>query len=173
MDNARFSHIRKAVLGWSQQRLADQLGMARNTITRMESGVMPVELRTELAIRWLMFRECNIVEQVDQVKQVADCNMVEQVDQARQVVDCNMAEQVDQDDCNFIRSCLVNDGWASDSVEELFKDAFERWRMVHADYPNLVSDIGFRDAYAAWGSKVWLNIRSLRAAVREHLKIPF
>ena len=157
MDNTRFSHIRKAVLRWSQQRLADELGMARNTITRMESGVMPVERRTELAVRWLMFRECNIVEQVDQAKQAPDCNIVEQVDQGEQ----------------FLRSVLSDEALTCGEVDYFFTDALERWRIVHAEFPALATDAGFRSAYASWGPKVWLNIRSLRAAVREHLKIPF
>ena len=32
----------RATLGWSQQRLADELGVQRNTVNRWEMGVNPI-----------------------------------------------------------------------------------------------------------------------------------
>lgn len=43
----------RRVLDWSQQRMADELGVARNTINRMEKGHMAIEIRTALAVRYL------------------------------------------------------------------------------------------------------------------------
>lgn len=47
-------------LGWSQQRLADELDVARNTVNRMEQGHMAVELRTALAVRYLAWHHAMI-----------------------------------------------------------------------------------------------------------------
>ncbi|MFZ5699720.1 MAG: helix-turn-helix transcriptional regulator [Pseudomonadota bacterium] len=44
--------IRKA-LGWTQQQLADQLGMSRKAIGEMETGKASIERRTGLAVNWL------------------------------------------------------------------------------------------------------------------------
>ncbi|MFQ1655851.1 helix-turn-helix transcriptional regulator [Aeromonas veronii] len=43
----------RARLDWSQQRMADELDVARNTINRMEKGHMAIEKRTALAVRFL------------------------------------------------------------------------------------------------------------------------
>lgn len=43
----------RRVLGWSQQQMADELAVARNTINRMEKGHMAIETRTALAVRYL------------------------------------------------------------------------------------------------------------------------
>ena len=43
----------RRVLGWSQQKLADELDVARNTVVRMENGQMAIERRTALAVRYL------------------------------------------------------------------------------------------------------------------------
>lgn len=53
----------RRVLGWSQQKLADELAVARNTVVRMENGQMAVERRTALAVRYLAWHY-NKIEKV-------------------------------------------------------------------------------------------------------------
>lgn len=53
----------RRVLDWSQQRMADELGVARNTINRMEKGHMAIEIRTALAVRYLAWHH-SMVEKV-------------------------------------------------------------------------------------------------------------
>ena len=43
MDPHTLKTIR-AALGWSQQRLADELGVRRNTVARWEMGINPIPL---------------------------------------------------------------------------------------------------------------------------------
>ncbi|MFB3945606.1 helix-turn-helix domain-containing protein [Aeromonas veronii bv. sobria] len=50
----------RARLDWSQQRMADELGVARNTVNRMEQGRMAVERRTALAVRYLAWHHAMI-----------------------------------------------------------------------------------------------------------------
>lgn len=50
----------RRVLDWSQQRMADELGVARNTINRMEKGRMAIEIRTALAVRYLAWHHSMI-----------------------------------------------------------------------------------------------------------------
>lgn len=53
----------RRVLGWSQQQMADELAVARNTINRMEKGRMAIETRTALAVRYLAWHY-NKIEKV-------------------------------------------------------------------------------------------------------------
>lgn len=41
-------------LGLNQTALAENLGMTRDSISRMERGTMEIERRTELAVRYLL-----------------------------------------------------------------------------------------------------------------------
>lgn len=50
----------RRVLGWSQQRMADELAVARNTVNRMEQGHMAIERRTALAVRYLAWHHSMI-----------------------------------------------------------------------------------------------------------------
>lgn len=50
----------RARLEWSQQRMADELDVARNTINRMEKGHMAIEKRTALAVRYLAWHHAMI-----------------------------------------------------------------------------------------------------------------
>ncbi|WP_421292422.1 helix-turn-helix transcriptional regulator [Aeromonas taiwanensis] len=50
----------RRVLGWSQQKMADELDVARNTINRMEKGHMAIERRTALAVRYLAWHHSMI-----------------------------------------------------------------------------------------------------------------
>lgn len=50
----------RRVLGWSQQKLADELDVARNTVVRMENGQMAIERRTALAVRYLAWHHSMI-----------------------------------------------------------------------------------------------------------------
>lgn len=43
----------RASLGWSQQRLADELGVQRNTINRWEMGLHPIKPLAARALRAL------------------------------------------------------------------------------------------------------------------------
>ena len=40
-------------LGWSQARLAKELGLSESAIVKMEAGNRPIEKRTILALRYL------------------------------------------------------------------------------------------------------------------------
>jgi len=40
-------------LGWSQQQMADALGIKRPYLCEMETGRKPVSKRTELALMWV------------------------------------------------------------------------------------------------------------------------
>lgn len=51
MQGEELKALRKAA-GMSQSELADAIGMARETIGVMERGQSPIELRTELAVRY-------------------------------------------------------------------------------------------------------------------------
>ncbi|MGL6388157.1 helix-turn-helix transcriptional regulator [Aeromonas hydrophila] len=66
----------RRVLGWSQQQMADELAVARNTINRMEKGHMAIETRTALAVRYLAHHyrpvKSNEVLQVQPVAPVAE-----------------------------------------------------------------------------------------------------
>lgn len=50
----------RARLEWSQQRMADELAVARNTVVRMENGQMAIERRTALAVRYLAWHHAMI-----------------------------------------------------------------------------------------------------------------
>lgn len=50
----------RARLEWSQQRMADELSVARNTVVRMENGQMAIERRTALAVRYLAWHHAMI-----------------------------------------------------------------------------------------------------------------
>ncbi|MGY3943750.1 helix-turn-helix transcriptional regulator [Aeromonas tecta] len=64
MDNLNLSaeELRdfRRVLGWSQQRMADELDVARNTVNRMEQGHMAIERRTALSVRYLAWHHSMI-----------------------------------------------------------------------------------------------------------------
>lgn len=49
MTPARLKWIR-AVLGWSQTRLAEAIGVRRNTITRWEMGLNPIPPMAEILL---------------------------------------------------------------------------------------------------------------------------
>jgi len=56
MDSTALKSLR-ATLGWSQTRLAEELGVARNTVTRWEMGLNPIppmaqRLINLLATQW-------------------------------------------------------------------------------------------------------------------------
>ncbi|WP_324051147.1 helix-turn-helix transcriptional regulator [Aeromonas caviae] len=76
----------RRVLGWSQQKLADELAVARNTVVRMENGQMAVERRTALAVRYLAWHY-NKIEKVTNRETVEATVPVDQErgDQHRQV----------------------------------------------------------------------------------------
>lgn len=59
MTPENLKRVRK-LLNLSQAALADRLGMERKSISRMESGIQPIELRTELSMRWLAWSEQQI-----------------------------------------------------------------------------------------------------------------
>lgn len=50
------TEIRK-LLKWDQRRLADYLGVSRETVSRRESGVIEISRETELAMRFLLVAE--------------------------------------------------------------------------------------------------------------------
>jgi transcriptional regulator with XRE-family HTH domain len=56
IDRNDISEIRKAV-GWTQQRLADYLGVTRETVSRREAGTGEISRETELAMRYILVGE--------------------------------------------------------------------------------------------------------------------
>lgn len=64
MDDLSLSAVElkdiRARLEWSQQRMADELAVARNTVVRMENGQMAIERRTALAVRYLAWHHAMI-----------------------------------------------------------------------------------------------------------------
>lgn len=77
----------RRVLGWSQQRMADELDVARNTVNRMEQGHMAIERRTALAVRYLAWHH-SMIERIPNKPQPVEANVQatpEQGDQHRQV----------------------------------------------------------------------------------------
>jgi DNA-binding transcriptional regulator YiaG len=56
IDQRDIMEIRKAV-GWNQQRLADYLGVTRETVSRRESGTGEISRETELAMRFILIAE--------------------------------------------------------------------------------------------------------------------
>lgn len=60
----------RAGLGWTQQQMADGLGMSRKAIVEMEGGKAPIEKRTALAARYLAAKPR--LEAMDQLKEAVD-----------------------------------------------------------------------------------------------------
>ena len=56
IDRNDITEIRKAV-GWTQQRLADYLGVTRETVSRREAGTGEISRETELAMRFILVGE--------------------------------------------------------------------------------------------------------------------
>ena len=77
----------RRVLGWSQQKLADELDVARNTVVRMENGQMAIERRTALAVRYLAWHH-SMIERIPAKSQPVEATVPvdqERGDQHRQV----------------------------------------------------------------------------------------
>lgn len=55
MEHLQFKEIRKDILKITQKEMGDALGMASNTIARMERGEIQIEKRTILALRWIVY----------------------------------------------------------------------------------------------------------------------
>ena len=55
-DRVRFKKIRSR-LGWSQARLAEELGVTWNSVARWERGVMSFPLTVELAAEYILLTE--------------------------------------------------------------------------------------------------------------------
>ena len=43
----------RAFLGWTQQRMAEELGLSRKAVVQMEAGKAPIEKRTILSVMYL------------------------------------------------------------------------------------------------------------------------
>ena len=56
MQPEEFRELRENV-GITQGAMADAIGMSRSAINAMEAGRAPIELRTELAARWIVEKE--------------------------------------------------------------------------------------------------------------------
>ncbi|TDW65393.1 helix-turn-helix protein [Novosphingobium sp. PhB55] len=52
MNPAEFKAIRNGI-GWTQQRLAEELNVSREYVGLMERGMAAIERRTELALRYV------------------------------------------------------------------------------------------------------------------------
>lgn len=53
MQGSEMKELRRSV-GLSQAGLAERIGMARETIGQMERDQAPIEMRTALAVRWVV-----------------------------------------------------------------------------------------------------------------------
>ena len=174
MDSTQFTKARTKVLRWSQQRLADELGMARNSVSRMESGVMPIERRTELALRWLMYSECNIVEQPSSpthpVSEPVPCNMVEQPKSSHSPGGVTPDSVSSTQLVDMFSDALSSFHIDPDREPQFRSEMIERYNIIVSDFPSLRFDADFLPSYLSFGPKVWLNIRVLRGAVRQYLE---
>ncbi|MFQ2030305.1 helix-turn-helix transcriptional regulator [Aeromonas veronii] len=65
----------RARLEWSQQRMADELAVARNTVVRMENGQMAIERRTALAVRYLAWHHA-MIEKVTKVRRTGHAALI-------------------------------------------------------------------------------------------------
>ncbi|MFM5198998.1 helix-turn-helix transcriptional regulator [Aeromonas caviae] len=85
----------RRVLGWSQQKLADELAVARNTVVRMENGQMAVERRTALAVRYLAWHH-SMIERIPTKSQPVEASVP--VDQERGDEQCQIDLPLPGDD---------------------------------------------------------------------------
>jgi transcriptional regulator with XRE-family HTH domain len=174
MDNVQFLHVRTKVLRWSQQRLADELGMARNSVTRMETGVMPIERRTELSMRWLMYSECNVVEQSSgpvnfQANDPVSCNI--ELHSATSVTSQpSSAAPVAHDPLHVV--LFTADSLLSDISPAQVDEVFSKFVDVAEEF-DLLQNVEFIKRYIESGFKTWFNRRAGRALARQFLGLPF
>jgi transcriptional regulator with XRE-family HTH domain len=170
MKPARLIDIRTNVLKWSQQKLADELGYARNSVSRMELAKQPIERVAELAVYWLMYRECQIVcngfpdddlpgESIDMQHDVAEPPQSLQHNVASGVI-------IPGDFDSFVRELSFLSSDFADCDSELKHDAFERFNILYSEVSADATIDYIFFWYAGLELKVILNLRSLRAAWR-------
>lgn len=58
MRGMKIEQIKKSrkALGWTQAQLADQLGVTHATVSRIESGDIPLNIRTQIALEVIFQR---------------------------------------------------------------------------------------------------------------------
>lgn len=199
MKNKVFSsqnlQLARSQLGWSQQRLADELGVARNTINRMEMGHMVVERRTTLAVQWLLHvhagvaKDSNALLQTGPVKSHPAEPEVVQGDSHTQVV-LPLTEQASAEPVAprtvERRSDPAADAWAiyeasiSDRLgfvelkERFFRVAEEAqengYHFTYLFFLQLLERLCSMTAAEGFIPVEWGNIRCLRAYVLDFYK---
>ena len=170
MKSTRLVEIRTRVLKWSQQKLADELGYARNSVSRMELGKQPIELVAELAVYWLMYRECQIVcngfpaddfpgESVEMQHNVAEHPQESQHSVASSVI-------IPGDFDSYVKGVSSFSPDFAESGADWQRDAFERFNILYSEVSSDITIEGFFFWYTGLELRVMLNLRLLRAAWR-------
>ena len=83
-------------LGWTQQQLADALGMSRKAIVEMEGGKAPIEKRTELAARWIT--KSNSARVIELLVEAVRATPPEQIPEIREMLGRLIEEERDRGD---------------------------------------------------------------------------
>ena len=173
----------RARLEWSQQRMADELAVARNTVVRMENGQMAIERRTALAVRYLAWHHA-MIEKVSrqQPGQPATASPAPELGDAHQQVDLPLASPVGVDR----RTDPASDAWAvyessiADRLgfielkERFFKVAEESeesgYHFTYLFFLQLLERLCSMTAEEGYIPAEWGNIRCLRAFVLDFYK---
>lgn len=163
--------VRTNVLKWSQQKLADQLGYSRNSISRMELDKQPIEQVAELAIRWLVYRECQIVcpafdepEPVQPVQHhVAE---PEKQHHVAKTIEELASESIYSDDDLLETLAAMSSDFAEMSSESVLT-AHHRFNALFYSLDSYPLDKFVRDFYLTLSPLEWCNQRMLVSAWRK------
>lgn len=196
MNSAQLVHIRTNILKYTQQQLADAINFKKNSIWRMEKDRQPIEKVTELAIRWLVWKECMIEwndsdllsdSVSENVPGISSDSRPQDVDKISDIpahlqFDLSSAYTVAELDILFLSKGLMvsNDNLsdalclASDEFEslnlEMKQDAIERFNALFFNENVSISLTKFvYDFYLNLPLKAWLNRRSLIQAWRDFI----
>ncbi|WP_162504418.1 helix-turn-helix transcriptional regulator [Aeromonas veronii] len=164
----------RGLLNWSQQRMADELDVARNTVVRMENGQMAIERRTALSVRYLAWHHA-MIEKVSRQHpgQTATASPAPELGDAHQQVDLPLSSSAE----TATRSNPVADAWevfwdlrcSRQGVHLLEENYFKLAKATNTDYSYLfmlqLLQLLF-DLPVPWNSCApveWIQFKALRA----------
>lgn len=181
MNGNDVKHVRVTVLQWSQARLASELGMSSTSVYRMETGRQKIEKVTELAIRWLAWKESMIecdfsspavlpVESIN--SSIHDvCDKLGKVeDKTIHDVYCSPGELASKSlfsNEELIATLSILSSDFSDMTHDSMFDAVERFYQLYYSLDGVALDRFIEDFYIKQSPIVWLNRRSLVEAWRQ------
>ncbi|WP_265452068.1 helix-turn-helix transcriptional regulator [Aeromonas salmonicida] len=120
----------RRVLDWSQQRMADELGVARNTINRMEKGHMAIEIRTALAVRYLAWHHSMIEKAPTKQPGQANVQAAPELGDSHKQVDLPLASRV-----------------MTPSVERRVNPAADAWAVYESSIADRVGFIELKERF--------------------------